>query len=145
MRRHNMKELLKYLDNKISMYEKMDNAYSFAVFGELITVKLALNKIEKNIPNFDKYSAMFMVSIKEQLRRLKEYEPHKNGWDNIRLNYCFGKIQENLNVISSIGTDDIRDDIKSLITHLADIANYTNMAILKCQKYLDGEEEYDGE
>jgi hypothetical protein len=140
-----MNELLKYLDNKISMYGKMDNAYSFAVFSELMTVKLALNKIVKNIPDFDKYSAMFTVSIKEQLKRLKENEPHKSGWDNMRLDYCFEKIEENLNIVSSIGGDDLADDMKSLIYHLADIANYANMAILKCQKYLDGEIEYDGE
>jgi hypothetical protein len=110
-----------------------------------VSIRLALEEIKKVIPNFDEYSAMFLVSIKEQVKRLKESEPYKNGWDNMKLDYCFKKIEDNLNVISGIGTDDLDCDMKSLIHHLADIANYANMAILKCQKVIDGEVEYDYE
>jgi hypothetical protein len=142
-----MEELLKYLDNKISMYEKDENAYSFTIFCELMSIKLALNKIKNTITDldFDKYSTIFLASIPEQIKRLKENELCRSGWDNIKLDYSFEKIEENLNCINMISGDDLDDDLKSIINHLADIANYANMAILKCQKIIDGEAEYDYE
>ncbi|MDR3138440.1 MAG: helix-turn-helix domain-containing protein [Treponema sp.] len=145
-----IKELLKHLDGKIAIYEEMKNEnlanyITWRISADLMIIKMTLDEIEKTIPDFDKYSTMFQVSIKEQVKRLKEHESYRSGWTNINLNYCFGKIKDNLNVVSDIGTDDLETDMKNLINHLADIANYANMAILKCQKVIDGKAKYNYE
>jgi hypothetical protein len=88
---------------------------------------------------------MFLVSIKEQVKRLKENEPYKSGWDNIKIDHCLKRIEDNLKVIDNISTDDLYSDMKNMIHHLADIANYANMAILKCHKIINGEAKDDYE
>jgi hypothetical protein len=138
-----MEALLNYLDKKISLYEKEEDAFSLAIFSELMSIRLALNGIKKSVPCFDKYSSMFLASIPEQIKRLKENEPHRSGWDNLKLDYCLTKIEENLSCIDMISGDDLDDDLKGTIYHLADIANYANMAILKCKNIIEGKAEYD--
>jgi hypothetical protein len=133
-----MKELLEYLEAKIRRAPNPSPSYF-----DLTKIRSELERIKNTIPDFDKYSDMFLVSIKEQVKRLKENEPYKNGWDNIEIDHCLRKIYDNLYVIDNISTDDMNDDMRSLIYHMADIANYANMAILKCQKIINGEAEYD--
>jgi hypothetical protein len=139
MRRHNME--LKYLEDKLEECRKTLSIYAFNLYSELNKIKSELDKV--NVPDFDKYSAMFTASIPEQIKRLKENEPYRSGWDNLKLDYCLEKIEENINCIDMISGDDLDDDLKGMIYHLADIANYANMAILKCKNIIDGKVEYD--
>jgi transcriptional regulator with XRE-family HTH domain len=144
----NMEGFLRYLDGKIAIYEEMkdENPASYIIWrisNDLMLIKMTLEEIKRTIPDFDKYSAMFLASIKEQIKRLKENEPYRSGWDNLKLDYCLEKIEENLNCIDMISGDDLDDDLKGIIYHLADIANYANMAILKCKNTIDGKVKYD--
>lgn len=84
------------------------------------------------------YKELFTAGNKAQLEKLKENE-NKSGWNkNIPIRYFFEKIKDELEELKEaffeIDEDDLQCWYKNIRGEAADIANYAQMIILKCDK-----------
>jgi hypothetical protein len=84
------------------------------------------------------YKELLSAGTTAQLEKLMQNE-HKEGFDNIDIEYAYRRIEEELKELDfELFKDAIegRFDLTAVRLEAADIANFAHMIILKCDKEL---------